>query len=190
MKIIYYEIHDCCFEYVDNISAIIAPEGTDEELLKKYDFVQLLDGRWCHYMTLDEKLHMMNHEGDETLIFNEENRIFSHGHANTEPIERDAPIAYIIVMLSVFSIIIGLMSFYFSEGAAQALIPVFVGIIALFAVRIVFPDNKPAEIITKTLSVLFVILLIGLAILAYSISKACDSCESAGNGILEGLRIG
>lgn len=191
MKIMYYDIHDCDFEYVDNISAIIAPEDTDEELLKKYDFVQLLDGRWCHYMTLDEKLHMINHEGDDILIFNEENRIIiSESSDDNEPVERDVPIAYIIVMLSVFSIIIGLMSFYFSEGEAQSLIPIAAGIIALFAVRIVFSDNKPAEIITKTLSVLFVILLIGLAILAYAISKACDSCEGAGNGILEGLRIG
>ena len=191
MKIMYYDIHGCDFEYVDNISAIIAPEGTDEELLKKYDFVQLLDGRWCHYMTLDEKLHMINHEGDEILIFNEENRIIIRESSDdNEPVERDTPAAYIIVILSVFLIIIGLMSFHFSEGAAQSLIPFFAGIIALFAVRIVFPGNKPAEIITKTLSVLFVILFIGLAILAYAISKACDSCEGAGNGILEGLRIG
>lgn len=191
MKIMYYEVHDCDFEYVHNKPAIIAPVDTDVELLKKFDFVQLLDGRWCHYMALDEKLHMLNHEGDEILIFNEENRIIiSESSDDNEPVESDVPIAYIIVMLSVFSIIIGLMSFYFSEGAAQSLIPITAGIIALFAVRIVFPGNKPAEIITKTLSVLLVILLIGLAILAYAISKACDSCEGAGNGILEGLRIG
>lgn len=184
MKIMYYEVHDCDFEYVDNKPAIIAPVDTDVELLKKFDFVQLLDGRWCHYMTLDEKLHYLNNENEELLIFNHEHS------ADNEPVESDVPVAYIIVMLSVFSIIIGLMSFYFSEGAAQSLIPIAAGIIALFAVRIVFPGNKPAEIITKTLSVLFVILLIGLAILAYAISKACDSCEGAGNGILEGLRIG
>lgn len=41
MKVKYYEVHDCDFEYVDNISAIIAPEDTDEELLKKYDFVHI-----------------------------------------------------------------------------------------------------------------------------------------------------
>ena len=191
MKIMYYEVHDCEHKLINGSHAIIAPKGIDEKLLRKYDFVQLLDGRWCHYMTLDEKLHMLNHEGDDILIFNEENRIIiSESSDDNEPVERDVPIAYIIVMLSVFSIIIGLMSFYFSEGEAQSLIPIAAGIIALFAVRIVFSDNKPAEIITKTLSVLFVILLIGLAILAYAISKACDSCEGAGNGILEGLRIG
>ena len=185
MKIMYYDIHDCDFEYVDNISAIIAPEDTDEELLKKYDFVQLLDGRWCHYMTLDEKLHYLNNENEELLIFSHE------PSDDNEPVERDAPAAYIIVILSVFSIIIGLMSFYFSEGAAQALIPFFAGIIALFAVRIVFPGNKPAEIITKTLSVLFVILFIGLAILAYAISKACDNCWDYSWDTLEGVgRIG
>ena len=184
MKITYYDIHGCDFEYVDNKPAIIAPEDTDVELLKKFDFVQLLDGRWCHYMTLDEKLHYLNNENEELLIFSHE------PSDDNEPVERDAPIAYIIVMLAIFAIIFGLMFLYFSEGAAQSLIPIAAGIIALFAVRIVFSDNKPAEIITKTLSVLFVILLIGLAILAYAISKACDSSEGAGNGILEGLRIG
>ena len=184
MKITYYDIHGCDYEYVDNKPAIIAPQDTDVELLKKFDFVQLLDGRWCHYMTLDEKLQYLNNENEELLIFSNE-----HSDDN-EPVERDAPIAYIIVMLAICAIIFGLMFLYFSEGAAQSLIPIAAGIIALFAVRIVFSDNKPAEIITKTLSVLFVILLIGLAILAYAISKACDSCEGAGNGILEGLRIG
>ena len=184
MKITYYDIHGCDYEYVDNKPAIIAPQDTDVELLKKFDFVQLLDGRWCHYMTLDEKLHYLNNENEELLFFSHE------PSDDNEPVERDAPIAYIIVMLAIFAIIFGLMFLYFSEGAAQSLIPIAAGIIALFAVRIVFSDNKPAEIITKTLSVLFVILLIGLAILGYAISKACDSCEGAGNGILEGLRIG
>ena len=177
MKIMYYDIHDCGFELIDNKPAIIAPEGTDPELLKKYDFVQLLDGRWCHYMTLDEKLHMTNHEGDEILIFNEENRIIIRESSDdNEPVERDAPIAYIIVMLAIFAIIFGLMFLYFNEGAAQSLIPIAAGIAALFAVRMVFRDNKPARVITNTLSVLFVILLIGLAIFAYALAAACDHC--------------
>ncbi|MBQ9807753.1 MAG: hypothetical protein IJM55_02680 [Ruminococcus sp.] len=69
MKIMYYDIHDCDYEFLDGKPAIIAPQDTDVELLKKFDFVQLLDGRWCHYMTLDEKLYMKNNKGKEILIF-------------------------------------------------------------------------------------------------------------------------
>jgi len=181
MKIMYYEVHDCEHKLINGSHAIIAPKGIDEKLLRKFDFVQLLDGRWCHYMTLDEKLHYLNNENEELLIFSHE------PSDDNEPVERDAPIAYIIVMLAIFAIIFGLMFLYFSEGAAQSLIPIAAGIIALFAVRIVFSDNKPAKTITRTLSTLFVILLIGLVILACALGKACNNCWDSSWDTLEGV---
>lgn len=69
MRIMYYEVLDCEYKLVTGRHAIIAPEGTDEKLLKKYDFVQLIDGHWVHFMTADETLYMKNNQGKEILIF-------------------------------------------------------------------------------------------------------------------------
>jgi len=69
MRIMYYEVFDCEYKLVTGRHAIIAPEGTDKKLLKYYDFVQLLDGHWVHFMTADETLYMKNNKGKEILIF-------------------------------------------------------------------------------------------------------------------------
>ena len=104
MKIMYYDIHDCGFELIDNKPAIIAPEGTDPELLKKYDFVQLLDGRWCHYMTMDEKLYMADHKGEELLVFYdiEETKKLVSKQKEHETAVRT--VVFIAVMLGIFAL--------------------------------------------------------------------------------------
>ncbi len=69
MKVIFYEIQDCYYELVYNSPAIIAPPTTDKELLNKYIFIQLLDGRWVHYMKQDEIALLEKNIGCDTLIF-------------------------------------------------------------------------------------------------------------------------
>ncbi len=69
MKVTFYEIQDCYYELVYNSPAIIAPPSTDKELLNKYIFIQLLDGRWVHYMNQDEIALLEKNIGCDTLIF-------------------------------------------------------------------------------------------------------------------------
>ena len=69
MKIIYFGIEDCELEIRSGNPTIIAPEGIDEERLTEYDFIQLVDGRWCHYMDELETAYYVNHENTEVLSF-------------------------------------------------------------------------------------------------------------------------
>ena len=73
MKVIFYEIHDCYYELIDNKPAIIAPSTTDKELLSKYHFIQLLDGRWVHYMTQEESTYMFNKAVAQMVVFSNDN---------------------------------------------------------------------------------------------------------------------
>ena len=50
MKIIYYGIDDCEYAMIAGRPALIAAAMVSEEYLKSLDFVQLIDGRWCHFM--------------------------------------------------------------------------------------------------------------------------------------------
>ncbi|NLT10036.1 MAG: hypothetical protein GXY08_11105 [Ruminococcus sp.] len=167
MKVKYYEVHDCEYESIGGSHVIIAPEGTDEELLKKYDFVQLIDGRWCHYITDDEKLHMLNHQNDDMLVFSLE---------HTETPERNAPAAYIIVMLSVFALVFGILSLFTAENVATPLILTTVGTLGLLLSRIIFRNNKLAKTIIYILGVLALILIIGFIIFMYLAASAIASC--------------
>ena len=73
MKVIFYEIQDCYYELIDNKPAIIAPAPTDKELLSKYHFIQLLDGRWVHYMTQEENTYMFNKAVAQMVVFSNDN---------------------------------------------------------------------------------------------------------------------
>jgi len=75
MKVMFYEIQDCEYEPIDSKPAVIAPEGTDAELLRKYRFIQLLDGRWCHYMNMDEIDYMNNRAAAQAVVFSDEMNI-------------------------------------------------------------------------------------------------------------------
>lgn len=70
MKVMFYEISNCEYEFLDGNPAIIAPEGTNDIMLRKYRFIQLADGRWTHYMNKSEISHLMESTDDEVLIFN------------------------------------------------------------------------------------------------------------------------
>ncbi len=51
----FYEIQRCCRETVDGKPVLTAPVDTPLRLLTKYEFYQLSDGRWIHYLTLPEQ---------------------------------------------------------------------------------------------------------------------------------------
>ncbi|NLT09710.1 MAG: hypothetical protein GXY08_09430 [Ruminococcus sp.] len=69
MKIRYYDIHDCEYEFLYGKPSVIAPDGADEMMLKRYSFIKLPTGRWCHYMTPYEISHMMSSSSDQLLVF-------------------------------------------------------------------------------------------------------------------------
>lgn len=106
MKIMYYEVHDCEHKLINGSHAIIAPKGIDEKLLRKYDFVQLLDGRWIHFMTADEKLYMKNNKGKETLIFCNIEETFKRISKQERHQERVHAIVIISILLTIQLIII------------------------------------------------------------------------------------
>ena len=69
MKITYFGIKNCEYEQIDNRPAIIAPARVSEVLLRSNGFIQLVDGRWCHFMA-DYEIKYFNESGQaDTLEF-------------------------------------------------------------------------------------------------------------------------
>ncbi len=88
MKITYFTIENCEYEMVAGYPAIIAPEGIDEEVLKRNNFVQLVDGRWCHYMDdaeisyYNEKSRYNNDTEDTKIIEFSMQQLTGTNHSN------------------------------------------------------------------------------------------------------------
>ena len=57
-EIDFYEIYKCHLETVNDKPVLIAPIDISLGLLTKYEFYQLSDGRWAHYLTLPEQEHL------------------------------------------------------------------------------------------------------------------------------------
>ena len=68
MKIIYYGIDDCEYAMITGRPAIIAAAMVSEEYLKSLDFVQLIDGRWCHFMTKAENEYYIKNSNTDPLV--------------------------------------------------------------------------------------------------------------------------
>ena len=68
MKIIYYGIDDCEYAMIAGRPALIAAAMVPEEYLKSLDFVQLIDGRWCHFMTKAENEYYIKNSNTDPLV--------------------------------------------------------------------------------------------------------------------------
>ncbi len=59
MYVHFYPIRGCTCDNVDNKPVLIAPPGVPLYLLRQYEFMQLEDGRWCHFLTMPEYEYVM-----------------------------------------------------------------------------------------------------------------------------------
>ncbi len=105
MKVIFYEIYDCEYELLNDKPAIIAPYCTDDYLLKKYRFIQLLDGRWVHYMTEREIVYMSNNLNESIINFNNCDEIYrlSDSH-KPAPQHKNDPAKILLLFIITFMV--------------------------------------------------------------------------------------
>ena len=69
MYVHFYEIRGCICDNVDNRPVLVAPRDTRLDLLTKYQFVLLTDGRWVHFLTNDEYAHVMTGYPNRDVTF-------------------------------------------------------------------------------------------------------------------------
>lgn len=59
MHVHFYEIRGCTCENVNNKPVLVAPPDTRLDLLTRYQFLLLDDGRWVHFLNNTEYAHVM-----------------------------------------------------------------------------------------------------------------------------------
>lgn len=156
MKITYFGIKNCEYEMVAGYPAIIAPEGIDEEVLKRNNFVQLIDGRWYHFMTDAENEYYMNNSNAEKIEFSLQQMQESKDDSN-------------ITIFFVFIISFGI-SFIFID---------FIFGISILAISFLTIFYRSTKISGKIFTVIFTIIFILLSItIFYRFDDACDKSDS------------
>lgn len=71
MMVNYYEIYNCVFDMYFGRPALFAAADVPAELLDRYGFTLLDDGRRIHFLDQQEYYHIMSWKGGDPVIFNE-----------------------------------------------------------------------------------------------------------------------
>ena len=170
MKIIYYEIDNCEYELIGGKSAITAPEGTDEELLKKRGFTMLLDGRWVHYLTESEAARVKVSTDSDTLVFGESEDILPE-----EQPDYNKAAAYSLLALSGMGVLFGILFIALGDSVLVGIICFCISIILLFLTRLMFPENKAPKVTSNVISKITIAFLIISVFAFFIIISACNS---------------
>lgn len=174
MKITYFGIKNCEYEQIDNRPAIIAPARVSDVLLRSNGFIQLVDGRWCHFMA-DYEIKYFNESGQaDTLEFPP----LPSEYQPPEPEPQDQKNADIITIISVISVASGL-TFRFIDKESFGFIFVPIGVVLIIITRILYPYHKPSKVIAwlyAALAILYIIMLMmAFFLVMHAIETACDS---------------
>ena len=166
MKITYFTIENCEYEMVAGYPAIIAPEGIDEEVLKRNNFVQLIDGRWCHFMDdaeisyYNEKSRYYNDTEDTKIIEFSMQQLTGTNHSNR-------------FITDLFFIIVLLL------GGLCILVDIIAGISIVLSVFLIFWIIHTSDRFLEESDVkhLFFICITLSIILLYRFSCVTDTCK-------------
>lgn len=178
MKTTYFTIENCEYELIDGKPAIIAPEGIDEERLKEYTFIQLLDGRWCHYMTDAEKAYYKAQNDTGALTFSQQNML-----PYQQKYDRKRKIDFYITFTLILLLLIGIVFLFIDFKIGSIVITV--GFWGIF-ISTLF-HNKSAEKVLIAIVVIVPILFLAFIIyVMYRVDKelkfeTCDSTSKAGD---------
>lgn len=178
MKITYYGIANCEYELIDGKPAIIAPEGINEEKLKEYSFIQLVDGRWCHYMDDAENEYYKAQNDTGALTFSQQNML-----PYQQKYDRKRKIDFYITFTLVLLLLIGIV-FLFIDFKIGSIV-IIVGFWGIFISTLL--HNKSAEKALIAIVVIVPILYLAFIIyVMYRVNKeltfdTCDSTSKAGD---------
>ena len=173
MKVMFYEINDCEYEFLNGKPVITAPYSTDFALLKKYHFVQLIDGRWVHYMTDREIDNMRNYpNGEPLIIYDAEERYIMP--ENQQP-ERDSENDAIVTIGLTLLFLLGFcMTTVNSNIGSSAM---FVSFISLLACALGL-KNKSAGVVV--IIILVGLPIVSMLILIVAINSCISECSTIG----------
>ena len=174
MKVMFYEINDCEYEYLNGRPAITAPYCTDFALLKKYHFVQLIDGRWVHYMTDREIDNMRKYPNGEPLIIYddaEERYIMPENQQPERDSENDAIVTIGLTLLFLLGFCMTTVNSNIGSSA------MFVSFISLLACALGL-KNKSAGVVV--IIILVGLQLVSVILLMAAINSCLYECSTIG----------
>lgn len=168
MFVNYYEVKNCMYEIYDNCPVLFAPIGTDEDILREYGFVKLIDGRWCKFINNTEYQHILHGNVNFNISYNPLKYTNMEDKGNNR-------LSNILSILSLVCFAVGIEPFL-----AISLTPVFVfwgfAIALLTAARVIAPKNIFAKVLSVLYIIVGILITIFIIILIIACQHMCDSC--------------
>ena len=167
MNVNYFGVEHCTFGEYEGHPVIFAPPYAAPSVLMQHAFVQLPDGRWCHYLSDAETNFIINTpEGlDATFSVMQETVPQTGGQA--------------VLILNILSVVLTvaalvlLIGFTKLNGLYWCLLP---AIVLNIIVRVKYPANQAGKVISIVLAVICVILAVIAVLIVIACAMACNEC--------------
>lgn len=193
MVVHFYEISGCTCANIGERPVLVAPAGTPQALLTKYDFLLVEDGRWCHFLTTPEYEHVMTGYPDRDVVFGSTVMMPEPPAVDPTAGNRLADIGLILLVASILlPMLTGGVTFLLgdtaqenvtqtAEAATTVLLQAVSSIcslcgIASFVIMIITRVKYPKNTRGKVLMWIFVVLAILFALAMIVLILACASC--------------
>ena len=193
MYVHFYEIRGCTCDNVDSRPVLVAPRDTRLDLLTKYQFILLADGRWVHFLTNDEYAYVMTGYPNRDVTFYTAPQYTASPAAMPQESEEDKRrgnlLAGIGLGLFVLYLIVNFGEWGFMKalesnshaGETTDLIAAINSILLLmpvtsFVLMLITRIKYPKNVLGKVLMWVFIVSGILLAFLVIATLVACVAC--------------
>jgi len=165
----FYAVYNCQLTVVNNVPALIAPQGVDLNALSFYRFVQLQDGNWYHFLTQDEYNYIQAYSSTGTVVFSQtpQNNIEDDVKGNKVA---GFSLGFWVLQYALLGVyaVIAMISDTDSSGMIYGLVSILSGasslasFVLMLIARIKYPKNKLGKVVMWVFIINFIITILAI----------------------------
>ena len=187
MTVHFFEIKNCVLAFCNGYPLLIAPDGTDEQLLSMRQFTRQADGKWIRYVDRYEYEYILRFSDVNEAVFNDETvKNISYPpipypqqyySPPPQPPGADSTahvLCYISLGLMLTTVPVAVVgAVYFSGLAFLA------ALILMIVVRVNYPQCKMGKVLCIIYIILSAVILLLLIIGVIVLMVACNECANS-----------
>jgi hypothetical protein len=182
MTVHFFEIRDCRFEMFGGRPVIFAPEEADEELLGRYAFVKIADGRRVRYLNQYEYSYIMSVKDAEEIVFDgkavermnypaAQFQYVNYGNRMYNPQKTADTLCYVSLGLMAGSLPLSAVL-----TPLGGLVLAIAALVLVIIVRVHYPEHKLGKVLFTVYLILIIIGVVLTIAAMIIIAIACNQC--------------
>ncbi len=171
MRVDYYDILNCGYDVYCGRPALFAPEGVPEDILARYGFARLYDGRFMYYLDQMEYYHIASCGSTDRVVFDQSThdkivQYYWSQYAPTLPVNRSNGGT---VMCIISLILLVVSPFLLFKLPTLGMLGWIASLVLMIVVRATYPKN----VFGLVLMILHIVAVAVILISALLVMAAC-----------------